>query len=259
MLPSSYRSLTFYSASLVLFLVFFRIEDPREAEEVPPQEQPGWQEAFLVGTACFAHGLIVIVITGVLTIAMPTKLQIWANLLGMMAGALAAVQYIPQIRTTYHLKRAGSLSIPMMCMQTPGGFLVAASLFIRLGWDGWSTWSIYILTALAQGVVLVMAVYYEWRKPHEAATPSPRSPAFRPQRPGPNRTYSENWEEGLPPPYTGHPERYAETPEEFDRLQAREDRQVAKETQPLLRPGGIGNAHKSSGSSGYRSTRSDRD
>lgn len=236
----------------MLFLVFFRFETATAPDELPlpREEQPGWQEAFIVGVACFAHGLLVIVVTGVLTIAMPSKLQVWANLLGMMAGALAAVQYIPQIRTTYHLKRAGSLSIPMMCMQTPGGFLVAASLFIRLGWDGWSTWSIYILTALAQGVVLVMAVYYECKKPTGVATPSARSPAFGNGRPGPSRTYSEGWEEGLPGPYTAHPERYAETPEEFDRLQAREERQVARETQPLLKPGGIGNTNKTRGGRG---------
>lgn len=236
----------------MLFLVFFRFEDTRVPEEAPHEPQPGWQEAFVVGLACFAHGLLVIAVTGVLAIAMPGKLQIWANLLGMMAGALAAVQYIPQIRTTYHLKRAGSLSIPMMCMQTPGGFLVATSLFVRLGWEGWSTWSIYILTAFAQGIVLVMAVYYEFKKPREIVTP-PRSPPFSPRRPAPGRTYSEGWEEGLPGAYTAHPERYAETPEEFDRLQEREERRAARESQPLLKPGGIGNAHKAQG--GYSSTR----
>ncbi|MBE3044602.1 PQ-loop repeat-containing protein [Candidatus Bathyarchaeota archaeon] len=243
--------------------MFFRFGGSGASDELPlpREEQPGWQEAFLVGVACFIHGLLVIIITGVLTIAMPSQLPLWANLLGMMAGALAAVQYIPQIRTTYRLKRAGSLSIPMMCMQTPGGFLVAASLFIRLGWEGWGTWSIYIVTALAQGVVLVMAVYYECKKPRgsvvEALSPSGRSPApgTRRRRPGPCRTYSEGFEEGLPGPYTGHPERYAETPEEFDRLQAREDRQVAKETQPLLKPGGIGypnNGRGGRGGSGRR-------
>lgn len=237
----------------MLFLVFSRYDESRVSVSGGEltEERPGWRTAFLVGAACFAHGLLVIVITGILTIAVPSKLQIWANLLGIMAGALAAVQYIPQIRTTYHLKRAGSLSIPMMCMQTPGGFLVAASLFIRLGWGGWSTWSIYILTAFAQGIVLVMAVYYEFNKPSSIPVSPPLSPAHGPRRPPPNRTYSEGWEEGLPGPYTAHPERYAETPEEFERLQAREERQVERETQPLLKPGGIGNAHKNRG--GYNS------
>jgi hypothetical protein len=47
-------------------------------------------------------------------------------------------------------------------------------------------------------------------------------------------------EDGLPGPYTAHPERYADTLEELEQLMDREERQAAKETGPLLRPGGIG-------------------
>ncbi|SPO00080.1 related to PQ loop repeat protein [Cephalotrichum gorgonifer] len=243
-----------FSLILVLFLVFFRYDDAQVSDddelEVPP---PGWRTAILVGAACLAHGLLVIVITGILATGFPGKLQLWANSLGVMSAALAGVQYVPQIVTTYRLKRAGSLSIPMMCMQTPGGFLVAASLFARLGAEGWSTWSIYILTALMQGIVLVMAIYYEFNKPGGLSVSPPVSPPLAPRRPGPNRAYSEGWEEGLPGPYTAHPERYAETPEEFERLEAREERQVDRERQPLLRPGGIGNGAKPRG--GHSSAR----
>ncbi|KEZ41401.1 hypothetical protein SAPIO_CDS7526 [Scedosporium apiospermum] len=238
---------------LVLFLVFFRYDEARVPDEELVEEQPKWQTAIFVAAGCLVHGLLVIAITGVFSIALPGKLQLWANFLGMMASALAAVQYLPQIRTTYTLKHVGSLSIPMMCIQTPGGIVFAASLFTRLGWEGWSTWSIYILTAIMQGIVLVMGVYYEYNRPLEILTSPPLSPVYRPRRPGPSRTYSEGWEEGLPGPYTAHPERYADTPEEFERLQAREDRQVERETQPLLKPGGIGHAHKHGAS--YNSTR----
>lgn len=243
-----------FSLILVLFLIFFRYDQALVPEEELGEEQPDWRTAILVGAGCLVHGLLVIAITGVFTIALPGKLPLWANFLGVMASALAAVQYIPQIRTTYTLKHVGSLSIPMMCIQTPGGFLFAASLFTRLGWEGWSTWSIYILTALMQGCLLVMGIYFEYNKPTEAALSPSRSPSYRARRPGPSRTYSEGWEEGLPGPYTAHPERYAETPEEFERLQAREERQVERETQPLLKPGGIGNSHKHRTS--YNSTRS---
>ena len=34
------------------------------------------------------------------------------------------------------------------------------------------------------------------------------------------RAYSEGLEEGLPGPYTGHPERYADTPEDLEALEA---------------------------------------
>lgn len=242
--------------SLVLFLIFFRY---RQAN-VPPEElrgdAPRWQTAVLVGLLCVLHGLIVIILTGVFFIALPDHLVFWANLLGIMATVLAAIQYVPQIWMTYHLKHVGSLSIPMMCIQTPGGFLFAASLFARLGWEGWSTWVIYLITASMQGSVLIMGVYYEYtarrREGYASANgyvdSAPQSPvqySSSPRRPPANRTYSEGWERGLPGPFTGHPERYAETEEDLDDIQEREERAIERESQPLLRPGGIGNPHKS--------------
>lgn len=44
----------------------------------------------------------------------------------------------------------------------------AASLATRLGPEGWSTWGVYAITALLQGTLLVMAVYFEY------ISPSPR-------------------------------------------------------------------------------------
>ncbi|KAK0641751.1 hypothetical protein B0T16DRAFT_335775 [Cercophora newfieldiana] len=148
----------------VLFLVFFRYnpeQDPDNEELGEGEESPRWQTALLVAVLTLLHGLAVIVITGILTTVAPEKLGIWANTLGIMAALLAAVQYLPQIWMTYHIKHVGSLSIPMMCMQTPGGFIFAGSLFARLGWAGWSSWGIFVLTASMQGILLYMAIYYE--------------------------------------------------------------------------------------------------
>lgn len=180
-----------------------------------------------------------------------------------MATALAAIQYVPQIWMTYHLKHVGSLSIPMMCIQTPGGFLFAASLAARLGWAGWSTWVIYLITASMQGSVLAMGIYYELAARRQAGRSNGRANGFAgsvphspvehssdPRRPSASRTYSEGWERGLPGPFTGHPERYAETEEDLDDIQEREERAIERENQPLLRPGGIGNPHKN-----YETTR----
>ncbi|KAH0490986.1 hypothetical protein TgHK011_002432 [Trichoderma gracile] len=242
-----------FTAILILFLIFFRY---REAN-VPPEElggeSPRWQTAVAVGGLCMLHALIVIVLTGVFAIARPDLLNFWANFLGVMAAVLAAIQYIPQIWMTYHLKHVGSLSIPMMCIQTPGGLLFAASLFMRLGMEGWSTWAIYLLTAAMQGAVLAMGIYYEVTRhsddyAHSYTSSAPQSPIdthSTPQRPYAPRTYSEGWERGLPGPFTGHPERYAETEEDLDDMEEREERAIARENQPLLRPGGIGNPHKS--------------
>lgn len=50
----------------------------------------------------------------------------------------------------------------MMCFQTPGSLVWAASLAARVGREGWSTWGVYLLTACLQGTLLVMAVYFEY-------------------------------------------------------------------------------------------------
>jgi hypothetical protein len=144
----------------------------------------------------------------------------------------------------------------MMCIQTPGGFVFTISLYLRLGWAGWSTWGIFLLTACMQGILLIMALYYERKAAEEAksansaasnGTGRDQPPPYEPRRRRPGyleRAYSEGLEDGLPGPYTSHPERYADTPDEMDRLIDREERQIAKETRPLLRPGGIGNPHR---------------
>jgi hypothetical protein len=245
-------------SSFILFLIFFNYKKTSDNELVG--EASTWRTAAAVGLLCILHGLVVIVITGVFFIAMPKYLDSWANFLGVMAAVLAAIQYLPQIWTTYRLKHVGSLSIPMMCIQTPGGLLFAASLFARLGTEGWSTWVIYLLSAGMQGTILGMAIYYELHarrhQAHQAGHPqvhwqtdsAPDSPVERTsthRRPQASRTYSEGLERGLPGPFTGHPERYAETEEDLEDIVEREERAIARENQPLLRPGGIGVPYRS--------------
>jgi len=242
-----------FALILVLFLIFFRYREAVVPAEELRGKAPGWRTALSVGLVCVLHGLVVIILTGVFFIAAPKHLTAWANFLGVMATVLAGIQYIPQIYMTYTLKHVGSLSIPMMCIQTPGGLLFAASLFARLGWEGWSTWVIYLLTAAMQGSVLAMGVYYELAARRqgghvngvtENAPASPADNRNSQRRPVANRTYSEGWERGLPGPFTGHPERYAETEDDLDDIQEREERAIARENQPLLKPGGIGHPHR---------------
>ena len=116
--------LTWYS--LVLFLVFFRKGDADLSDDgCDVSDQPTWRTAIIVAALCLVHGLLVVIISAAFAFGAPSHLGAWANFLGIMSAALAAVQYIPQIWTTYLLKHAGSLSILMMCIQTPGGFLFA--------------------------------------------------------------------------------------------------------------------------------------
>lgn len=236
----------------MLFLVFFRYREANVPQEELGGEQPRWQTAIMVAFLCVLHGLIIVIATGVFVIADPGHLTLWANFLGIMGAILAAIQYLPQIWTTYHLKHVGSLSIPMMCIQTPGGFLFAGSLFARLGTAGWSAWGIILMTATMQGTLLAMAIYYEIRARKQDGhangyADAPRSPIEQSgalRRPAANRTYSEGWERGLPGPFTGHPEAYAENEDDLEDLLDREERAIARENQPLLKPGGIGNPRK---------------
>ncbi|OXV10200.1 hypothetical protein Egran_02038 [Elaphomyces granulatus] len=102
-----------------------------------------------------------------------------------MAAVLTSIQYFPQIYTTLRLRRVGSLSIPMMCIQTPGSIVWAASLAARLGTEGWSTWGLYVVTAVLQGSLLAMSVYFEYVNPQKSVsdgTPSPEGIEDEPEQ-----------------------------------------------------------------------------
>lgn len=187
---------------------------------------------------------MIIVVTAVLEYVAPQKLNIWAPALGLMAAILAAIQYFPQIWTTYHLKHVGSLSIPMMCIQTPGGFLFAGSLFARLGWGGWSSWGIFLLTATMQGILLALAIYYEvqTRKAngHAHLADETDESRYQPR----NHLHANGFDDDTPGRYTNHPETYADNPEQLARILDRQESDAAAETAPLLHPGGIGDPHR---------------
>jgi len=231
----------------VLFLVFFRYGDADvDVSELEIRDdQPRWQTAVMVASLCLLHGLLVILLTAVFAFIVPHLLSAWANALGLMGAILAAVQYLPQIYTTYHLKHVGSLSIPMMCIQTPGGFLFAGSLFIRLGWEGWSSWGIFLLTAIMQGMLLSMAIYYEVQRNRNSESRLPPSP-----KPDDLAAHAVDYrrppydDDSTPSRWTAHPEIYGTTPDEIGDIIDRQDQDAATETQPLLRPGGIGHPGK---------------
>ncbi|KAI0021615.1 ATP synthase F0 [Xylariomycetidae sp. FL0641] len=229
-----------FAIILVLFLVFFRRDDDylSDDDSVRDPDQPSWRTALGVAGACLVHGLFVVIISAALAFAAPSYLGAWANVLGIMAAALACIQYIPQIWTTYQLKHAGSLSILMMTIQTPGGFLFAASLGARLGWAGWSSWGVYVMTAIMQGILLSMAIRYEWPSQRDRDANSPPTP---PQRPSYNRRTTPRVLPS-PGPYSAHLQSYGDTQEEIERALDRESVQGVGENQPLLAPGGIGSS-----------------
>ncbi|MCJ1472484.1 hypothetical protein MMC13_001132 [Lambiella insularis] len=151
-----------FAGILLLFLIFFPRATPIIPPE-PPTAKPSYREALAVTGISAVHGIAIAILSVVLVTRYPHLLQAYANVLGISATVLASIQYFPQIYTTWRLKHVGSLSIPMMCIQTPGSFVWAGSLAARVGWEGWSTWGLYVVTGILQGCVLGLGIFYELR------------------------------------------------------------------------------------------------
>lgn len=144
---------------LLLFMIFF----PRRPNlpNNDDTQQYTWRTAVTVACVCLFHGLLVVFVTVGLALTKPGSLGTWAIVLGITATILATIQYLPQIWMTWHLGHVGSLSIPMMLMQTPGSFVWSASLAARYGVSGWSSWGVFLVTGCLQGCLLVMGIYFE--------------------------------------------------------------------------------------------------
>lgn len=167
--------LTISNDSLLLFLIYFpratSATDPtttasaEQTQDGSGDNQPTYRTAVIVTIICIIHAAVILVASIVIAATQPGHLQAWANGLGIMSAVLASIQYFPQIWTTFRLRKVGSLSIPMMCIQTPGSLVWAASLAQRLGVEGWSAWGTYVVTALLQGSLLVMGISFEYLGP----------------------------------------------------------------------------------------------
>ena len=62
---------------------------------------------------------------------LPSVMQSWGTVLGVTSAILAAIQYMPQLMHTYQMRLVGALSIPMMCMQSPGAVLMILGIALR--------------------------------------------------------------------------------------------------------------------------------
>ena len=144
---------------LFLFLLFF----PRTPSEAQSKDEPTYHLAITVFLVSIVHLVITFLSSVVIIYLYRSHLSSWAHFLGVFGTCLAAVQFLPQIWTTWKLQKVGSLSIPMMCIQTPGSFVWVGSLAARIGWEGWSTWGIYLVTGVLQGCLLVMGITFELR------------------------------------------------------------------------------------------------
>ncbi|KAJ2611122.1 hypothetical protein H4S08_003310, partial [Coemansia sp. RSA 1365] len=130
-----------------------------------------WQTALWVMGAVVTHASIcmvmsVLLVTVVGPYAGPTRT--WASLLGLFSLCLTCMQFLPQISKTWRSGVVGALSIPMMLMQTPGGFLFAYSIAVRPGVN-WSSWISTFMAATLQGVLLSICLVFDAREKREHA------------------------------------------------------------------------------------------
>uniref|UniRef100_UPI001ABA2FAD PQ-loop repeat-containing protein n=1 Tax=Aetokthonos hydrillicola TaxID=1550245 RepID=UPI001ABA2FAD len=107
--------------------------------------------------------------------------EFWITFLGVVSALLCAGQYAPQLAHTYRMKLVGALSIPMMCIQSPGAVLMVLSIALRPGtnWTsadtrayflyntdfrGHADWITFALAGVMQGSLLVMCIMWKFRQ-----------------------------------------------------------------------------------------------
>lgn len=154
------------NTSVMLYLVFFphsadEAEDLSSSTATLTKSNPtNRRDPLIVGATIFISLFIVAIVSIALVFRFPQHTQTWADVLGTIAGVLAAIQYVPQIYYTWVLGDMKSLSVLTLIIQAPGAFVFALSLGLRVGVKGWSTWLVYIVTGALQFVLLAMAIKY---------------------------------------------------------------------------------------------------
>ncbi|KAK6892098.1 hypothetical protein K6H09_003854 [Candida tropicalis] len=123
------------------------------------QDKAEYKRIENVGKLVAAHGIISLLQITIGFSTNSTVLYTIANINGLLSASLTVIKYVPQIYTTYRLKHPGTLSIGMMCIQTPGGFIFTATLYFAKG-SHWSSWVSYLVAALLQGTLLLLCFYY---------------------------------------------------------------------------------------------------
>ncbi|KAJ7769345.1 hypothetical protein B0H16DRAFT_1517515 [Mycena metata] len=95
--------------------------------------------------------------------ALPLPLARWALYLGVSSALLAAIQYLPQIAFTWQARLVGALSVPMMCVQSPGAVAMVLSIALRPG-TNWTSWITYAVAGLMQFTLLSICIAWKLRQ-----------------------------------------------------------------------------------------------
>jgi len=123
-----------------------------------------WQISVLLAWAVFFHMAFTTFVTFLLLITgTPHQRDIWATFLGTFAATSTVIQYAPQLERTYRAKLVGALSIPTMCIQTPGSVLMVTSVALRPG-TNWTSWITFAMSGILQGALLAMCLVWKMRQ-----------------------------------------------------------------------------------------------
>lgn len=119
--------------------------------------------AFLGFIVAFVFCLSLI---GGLLIAFHGDWVMFSRVMGALSAITNMFQWTPQIITTLRSKQVGSLSVIMLALQVPGGYLLTYfNLFIAQ--TDVSTWGPFLLSSTQQLVLLIICIVYtfrDWRK-----------------------------------------------------------------------------------------------
>ncbi|KAJ7243919.1 hypothetical protein B0H12DRAFT_1130058 [Mycena haematopus] len=94
---------------------------------------------------------------------LPISIARWALFLGVSSAILAAIQYLPQISYTWRARLVGALSVPMMCIQSPGAVAMVLSIALRPG-TNWTSWITYAVAGLMQFTLLSICLAWKVRQ-----------------------------------------------------------------------------------------------
>jgi uncharacterized protein with PQ loop repeat len=95
------------------------------------------------------------------------QIVILGKVFGFVAAVLWAAQYLPQMWTTWKLQSPGNLSLLLLAIQSPGGFV--NSVFMAIGQkDDWTTWVASFAAAVQQLLLLIECLYFKWKAQRNA-------------------------------------------------------------------------------------------
>jgi len=110
-----------------LFLYVYYSRDEAEADLMhrraslanPVRTRRRARKAFVILLLVLAWAFAILLVSAVILHRFPWFAQRWADVLGVIVAALACVQWLPQIWTTWHLGHLGSLSVVAVAISTP--------------------------------------------------------------------------------------------------------------------------------------------